>query len=85
MAIATFELSLTYLRDLRYKQIVDHMQTKTCSTLLENYLNYNVESYIKASKMYDQMVWATIAEILGTASLLKCDIGIYCKYGTSYK
>ena len=52
---------------------------------LENYLQQNVQDYLNRSRMADDGVWATDAEILATASLLKTDVVVYSRYGENFR
>ena len=52
---------------------------------MENYLQKNIQSYIKESGIHDDGVWATDAEILGTASIIGYDITVYARYRNDYK
>ena len=54
-------------------EVIAHMTDK-CSTKLHDYLLQDVHQYIANSYMAHSRTWATDAEILGAASLLKHDI-----------
>lgn len=64
------------------EQVIAHMIAK-CSTKLHDYLLQDVHQYIANSYMAHSSTWATDAEILGAASLLKHDILVYAKFGSS--
>lgn len=63
--------------------IVTHMTTH-CNSQLQKYLNEATHTYINDSGINNLQVWATDAEILGCASMLKCDIIVYAKCGQSF-
>ena len=63
-------------------KVVQHMNTGITKQL-QDYLNQNVEEYIHISGISRDGVWATDAEILATANLLRLDIVVYTKVGDS--
>ncbi len=74
------ESSHSALRDAVIKEMTDN-----CKEKLEHYLNKNMAGYLNESGMVKDSVWATDAEIFGTASLLQADIAVFTKYGTAYR
>ena len=50
---------------------------------LEGYLGCEPSQYISRNLMDKLGEWATEVEILATASLLGCDIFVYCKVGNN--
>jgi hypothetical protein len=75
--------SLTQHKILR-NTIIGHMNS-ACKAQLEKYLNGNMKKYLNDSNMLMDGVWATDAEILATASLLKTDILVHTSYGCDGK
>ncbi|XP_071092712.1 uncharacterized protein [Haliotis cracherodii] len=73
------ETSHLRLRDA----VVQHMSEK--GEKLDNYLQQNVTKYLNSSRMAENGVWATDAEIMATASLLQTDIVVYTHYGKELK
>ena len=55
------------------------------SSKSESFLQTNIGNYLNNSGVFDDGIWATEAEILGTASLVNVDILVYSKYGQSMK
>ena len=51
------------------------------TTLLEEYLNQSLDSYIKNCGMNFDGTWATEAEIFATANIIGIDVEIFCKNG----
>lgn len=70
------EKSHTTIRD----RVVEHMN-KNLNAKLAAYLDKNVDEYLSTSKMSQDGVWATDAEIMATASLIGSDIVVYAKAG----
>ena len=59
--------------------VVQHMLR--ISDELERYSNQNIDKYLSESRMNEEGVWATDAEIKATANLFGIDIHVYCDYG----
>jgi hypothetical protein len=51
---------------------------------LEQYLSTNVRKYLNESGMENNGTWATDAEIMAAASLLRTDIVVYAQHGLSF-
>ena len=62
-------------------KVVEHSMTRDIHEKLKNYLSQPVGLYVNKSSMRSNGVWATDAEIMGTASLLGIDVVVYSKYG----
>ena len=60
-------------------KLVSHM--KKIDKQLQNYLDRNVDEYLDDSRMIDDGVWATDAEIFATANLLNVDIHVHTGTG----
>lgn len=62
------------------EKVIQHMKTDLSNQMM-NYLNQNVVQYVNNSRIFCEGVWATDAEIMATANLLRTDIVIYTEVG----
>ena len=60
-------------------KVIKHMST--IQPKLKEYIDRNPSEYITDSNMIEGGIWATDAEIMATANLLRCDIFVYSKNG----
>lgn len=72
------ETNHTLLRE----KVVHHMNS-ALSEQLRGYLNQDVIGYVENSRIGNDGVWATDAEVMATANLLGCDIVIHTKVNDS--
>lgn len=65
--------------------VVQFMRSTECSANLQIYLAQNVQDYLNVCGVNNDAIWATDAEIMATAGLLKTDIMVWCKYGSEHR